>query len=75
MKKAPTTLKPKRIYRWLSWHSDPERAMRGLSDQQLRMLNGYLGRAGAVSGIPSFIHGLGLYEAAGRLMIERQKDS
>lgn len=76
MKKTPATLKPKKLYRWLTWHRELEPAVAALSTPQLRMLNGYLARAGAVSGIPSLVHGLVLHEAAGRLMIQKDaKDS
>lgn len=68
MKKAPTTLKAKRLFRWLTWHRDLESAVAVLSTAQLRELNCYLARAGAVSGVPSLIHGLVLHEAAKRLM-------
>lgn len=70
MKKAPATLKPKRLYRWITWHRTLEQAVKALSTQQLRVLNGYLGRAGSTHGIPALIHGLILYEMAGRLMIQ-----
>ena len=69
--KAPTTLKPKRLYRWLTWHPSLEKAVQALSTQQLRILNGHLGLAGATNGIPGLIHGLILHEAAGRLMIRK----
>ena len=69
--KSPKTLRPKKLYRWLTWHRDLERAVQTLSNQQLRVLNGYLGRAGAANGIPAMIHGLILHEAAGRLMIQK----
>lgn len=71
MKKPISSLKPKKIYRWLVWHRQLEKAVAALSTQQLRLLNGYLARAGATSGIPSLIHGLILHEAAGRLMIQK----
>lgn len=74
MKKPPSTLKPKKLYRWLTWHRNLEKAVNALSTQQLRTLNGYLARAGATSGIPSLIHGLVLYEAAGRLMIQQDAE-
>ena len=71
MKKAPATLKPKKLYRWITWHGNLEKAIFALSTQQLKILAGYLARAGAVSGVPSLIHGLILYEMAGRFMIEK----
>lgn len=69
--KAPKTLKPKRLYRWLTWHARLEKAVQSLSNQQLRMLNGHLAGAGVKGGIPGVIHGLILNEAATRLMIRK----
>lgn len=66
---APGTLKPKKLYRWLTWHARLEKAVGALSDQQLRMLNGYLAKS--KSGIPGMIHSLIRNEAATRLMIQK----
>ncbi len=63
----------KRLYRALTWEQDLEKAVQDLTNRSLRELNGYLGRKGAVSGIPSVIHGLVLYEMAMRLA--KQKDN
>jgi hypothetical protein len=60
----------KRLYRWLTWQPDLEAAVRDLTTRSLRELNGYLARKGATSGVPAMIHGLILYEAAGRLMLQ-----
>lgn len=64
----------KRLYRWLTWQPDLEAAVKGLTTRSLRELNGYLARKGATSGIPAMIHGLILYEAAGRLMLQRETE-
>lgn len=69
--KAPKTVKPKRIYRWITWHAHPERAVQTLSNQQLRILNGHLAKVGVKGGIPSVIYGLIRNEAATRLMIQK----
>ena len=73
--KAPKTLKPKKLYRWITWHPRLEKAVQALSNQQLRMLNGHLAGAGVKTGIPGVIHGLIRNEAAGRLMIGKTEDS
>ena len=70
MTKPPSSLKPEKLYRWITRHPDPERAVAALSTPQLRELNCHLARDGAQSGIPSLVHGLILHEAAGRLMIQ-----
>jgi hypothetical protein len=69
VKKPPATLKPKKLYRWVTWHPQVDKAVAALSTPQLRVLNGYLARAGAHSGIPSLVHGLVLNVAAERLML------
>ncbi len=74
MKKAPSTLKPRKLYRWVTWHPQVDQAVSALSTQQLRMLNGYLARAGAHSGIPSLVHGVVLNVAADRLMLAPEKE-
>lgn len=69
--KAPDTLKPKKLYRWLTMRGNLEAAVKSLKTQQLRVLNGYLARLGETNGIPALIHGLILHEAATRLMIQK----
>ncbi len=71
--KAPATLKPKKLYRWLTWSKNVELAVAALDIRQLQVLNGFLARAGAVSGIPSLIHGLIIHEASERLMVDKGK--
>lgn len=60
-----------RLYHWLTWQSDLEKAVRSLSTRRLRELNGYLARHGAQRGIPSLIHALIRHEAADRLMLSK----
>lgn len=71
--KSTATLRPKKLFRWLTWHRNLEQAVKSLSNQQLRVMNGYLAKAGDANGIPSLIHGLILNEAAGRLMAGKDK--
>lgn len=69
--KSNATLKPKKLYRWLTLRGNLEASIRALSNAQLRILNGYLARLGETNGIPALIHGLILHEAATRLMIQK----
>ena len=53
---------------------DPEAAVGSLASFALRDLNAWLAREGAVSGIPSMIHGLILCEAARRYLAGQPSD-
>lgn len=56
------------LYAWICEQPDQESVIVGLQDDALRSLNGWLARMGAVSGVPSLIHGLVLHEAAARFL-------
>ena len=56
------------LYAHLTKAADLEKAVNGLTSRSLRELNGWLARAGTMSGIPSLIQGLILVEAAERFM-------
>ena len=56
------------LYAHLCRATDLERAVSNLPPRSIRALNGWLARAGCVSGVPSLIHGLLLDEAAQRFM-------
>lgn len=62
------------IYQWICEQADQEKAVANLADYALRDINCWLARMGAVSGIPSMIHGLILCEAARRYLAGEPSD-
>lgn len=63
------------MYAHLTKAADLEQAVKNLTSRSLRDLNGWLARAGVMTGIPALIHGVILVEAAERFMKMQSQDA